>query len=146
MTNKTSLFTGNPTNAEKVAAFLSQAGVFYVAMTDGDQPKVRAFSWFTYQEDEDRVVFSTGSFKNVYRQMLKNPKVEIFTQVGMYFLRYDGIAKPLDDEKLREQVRHDSPGIAKIYRENGWELAPFCLENGHVEIRKSLDFVEEFDV
>lgn len=146
MANKKTIFEAGATGAQKVAAFLSKAGVFYLATTDGDQPKVRAFSWFKYLEDEDRIVFSTGSFKNAYKQMIANPKVEIFAQIGMYFLRYDGIARPLDDESLRAQVRHDSPGIAKIYKENGWELAPFCLENGHVEVRCSLDPVEEFDV
>lgn len=146
MQEKKTIFESDMTGAEKIAAFLSKAGVFYLGTTDGDQPKIRAFSWFDYQEDEDRVVFSTGSFKNVYKQMIANPKVEIFAQVGMYFLRYDGIVKPLDDEKLRAQVSHDSPGIAKIYKENGWELAPFCLENGHAEVRYSLDPVEEFDV
>ena len=146
MAKQKTIFDEGMTSAEKVAAFLSKAGVFYLGTTDKDQPKIRAFSWFDYQKDEDRVVFSTGSFKNVYKQMLANPKVEIFAMVGGYFLRYDGLAKPLDDEVIKEQVRHDSPGIAKTYKENGWELAPFCLEKGHVEVRYSLEPVEEFDV
>lgn len=146
MTHRKSIFTDDATGAQKVAAFLEKAGVFYVGTTDGDQPKIRAFSWFDYQEEDDRVVFSTGSFKNVYKQMLANPKVEIFAMVGGYFLRYDGTFKALDDENIKAQVRHDSPGIAKTYEEHGWELAPFYLENGHAEVRYSLDPVEEFDV
>lgn len=146
MANKKSIFEEGSTGAQKVAAFLSKAQVFYVGTVDGDQPRVRAFSWFDYQKKEDRVVFSTGNFKDAYKQMLASPKVEVFAQIGMYFMRYDGIAKPLDDEKLKAQVKHASPGITKIYEENGWEIAPFCLENGHVEVRYSLDPVEEFDV
>lgn len=78
--------------------------------------------------------------------MARNPKVEIFAQVGMRFLRYDGTAKLTQDEELTKQVRADSPGIAKIYDQNGWEFGQFYLENGHVEIRESLYPVEEFDV
>lgn len=146
MEKKTTIFEPGATGAQKAAAFLSKADVFYLGTTDGDQPKIRPFSWFTYVENQDRIVFSTGSFKNAYKQMLANPKVEIIARIGMYFMRYDGIAKPLDDEKLKAQVRHDSPGIAKIYKENGWEIAPFYLENGHAEVRYSLDLIEEFDV
>lgn len=134
------------TNTKKVARFLSQARVFYFATTEGDQPKVRPFSYSIYQEEEDRIVFSTGKFKNAYKQLLSNPKVEIFAQIGMKFLCYDGIAKPIEDDKLKEQVRIDSPGIAKIYDENGWETGMFYLEQGHAEIRESLYPVEEFDV
>lgn len=97
-------------------------------------------------EDEDRIVFSTGKFKNAYKQLLANPKVEIFAQIGMKFLRYDGIAKPIDDDKLKAQVRKDSPGIAKIYDQNGWKTGMFYLENGHAEIRESLYPIKEFDV
>ena len=82
MSKRHSIFSPDATGAQKVAAFLSKANVFYLATTDGDQPKVRAFSWFAYQEDEDRVVFSTGSFKNAYQQLLANPKVEIFAQIA----------------------------------------------------------------
>lgn len=146
MQNRKTIFESDASGAQKVAAFLAKAGVFYLATTDGDQPKMRAFSWFDYLEDKDLIVFSTGNFKNVYKQMQANPKVEIFAHIGMYFMRYDGTFKLLDDDKLRAQVRHDSPGIAKIYGENGWELEPFCIENGHVEVRCSLDPVEEFDV
>lgn len=134
------------TNTEKVAHFLSQASCFYFATTDGNQPKVRPFSWFTYLEDKDRIVFSTGKFKNAYKQLLANPQVEIFAQIGMKFLRYDGIATPIEDDKLKKQVRIDSPGIARIYDENGWETGMFYLENGHCEIRESLYPLEDFDI
>ena len=146
MANKQSIFSGDATGAEKVAAFLSKAGVFYLGTTDGDQPKIRAFSWFDYQADTNRLIFSTGGFKNVCKQMTANPKVEIFAHVGMYFLRLDGTVKFLDDDNIREQVKHDSPGIAKTYQEHGWQLQPFTIENGHVEVRYSLEPVEEFDV
>ncbi|MBQ4386094.1 MAG: pyridoxamine 5'-phosphate oxidase family protein [Prevotella sp.] len=143
---KKSLFPEGMMGAEKVAAFLSQARVFDVATSVDGQPKVRPFSYFIYNEQEDRIIFSTGKFKNVYKQLLANPKIEIFARVGMTFMRYDGIAKTFDDQKIVEKVWNDSPGIGKIYRENGWEGGLFYLENGHVEIRESLYPVEEFDV
>ena len=146
MTGRRSIFEEGATGAQKVAAFLNKAGTFYVGTTDGDPPRIRAFSWFHYLEEKDQIVFATGSFKDVFKQMQENPKVEIFALVGGYFMRYDGTFKFLDDESLRDQVKNDSPGMKKTYAENGWTFAPFCLENGHVEIRFSLEPVEEFDV
>ena len=46
----------------------------------------------------------------------------------MKFLRYDEIATPIEDDKLKKQVLIDSPGIAKIYDENSWETGMFYLE------------------
>lgn len=146
MPKRESIFEEGVTGAQKVAAFLSKAGVFYVGTTEENQPKIRAFSWYHYDEEKDQIVFSTGTFKNVFRQMQENPKIEIFALIGGYFMRYDGTFKYLDDDSIRKQVGQDSPGMKKTYQENGWTFAPFCLENGHVEIRYSLDPVEEFDV
>lgn len=146
MAKRKPIFEEGATGAQKVAAFLSKAGVFYLGTTDGDQPRIRALSWFDYLEDEDRVIFAIGTFKNVYKQMHENPKVEIFALVGGYFIRYDGSAVFFKDEERKQQVWRQSPGIGKIYRENGWDGEFFYLENAHAEVRYSLDPVEEFDV
>lgn len=132
-------------NAEKVACFLDKAGVFYFATTDGDQPRVRAYSYFIFKDD--KIYFATGAFKNVFRQLQENPKVEVFARIGMQFLRYDGMAKVVeDDAELQKQIRREATHMAGIYAENGWNFGFFTLENGHAEIRESLYPVEEFDV
>ncbi|MBR2560836.1 MAG: pyridoxamine 5'-phosphate oxidase family protein, partial [Eubacterium sp.] len=59
----------------KVNDFLSEAGTFFLATVDGDQPKVRPLG--LHFEMDGKVLFGIGDFKNVYRQLVKNPNTEI---------------------------------------------------------------------
>ena len=136
------------TNAEKTARYLATMGPFYVLTCDGDQPKGRAFSWFDFIDN--RIWFGTGTFKNVYKQLQANPKVEILAVKGLNFVRYDGVARfihkgeePFD--LLNAHVRRDSR-MPEVYDANGWESVFFTIEGGHVEVRHSLELVEEYDV
>lgn len=131
-------------NAEKVNEYLDKAKVFYFLTTDGDQPKGRPFGF--HMLVDDKVYFGCGTFKNVYKQLTKNPKVEVVATVGGEFLRYDGIAKTVKDDALLQKVREAMPDIMGLYDKNGWEMGLFYLENGHAEIRGILDLKEEFDV
>ena len=132
------------TNAEKVNAFLDQAKTFYFLTTDGDQPKGRPFGF--HMLVEDRLYFGCGTFKNVFRQLTANPKVEVLAVNGGEFLRYDGTVKVVRDDTLLEKVRQIMPQIMALYDKNGWEMGLFYLENGHAEIRGMMDLKEEFSV
>lgn len=131
-------------NAAKVNEFLDKAKVFYFLTTDGDQPKGRPFGF--HMLVGDKLYFGCGTFKNVWKQLVANPKVEVVATVGGEFIRYDGIVKIVQDDALLDKVREAMPGIMKTYDQNGWEMGLFYLENGHAEIRGALDLKEEFDV
>ncbi|MBQ9008756.1 MAG: pyridoxamine 5'-phosphate oxidase family protein [Clostridia bacterium] len=132
------------TNAEKVHAFLNEAKVFYFLTTDGDQPKGRPFGFQMLVDDV--LYFGCGTFKNVYKQIVANPKVEILAVKGGEFMRYDGQVKIVRSEALLSKVREIMPQIMEMYDKNGWEMGLFCLENGHVEIRGMMDLKEAFDL
>ena len=132
------------TNAEKINAFLDKAQVFYFLTTDGDQPKGRPFGFHLLTDD--RLYFGCGTFKNVFRQLTANPKVEVLALDGDEFLRYDGEAKVVKDDALLGKVRAAMPQIMALYDQNGWEMGLFYLENGHAEIRGLFDVKEAFDV
>ena len=131
-------------NAAKVNAFLDEAKVFYFLTTDGDQPKGRPFGFHLL--DGDRLYFGCGTFKNVFKQLSTNPKVEVLALKGSDFLRYDGTVKIVKDEALLDKVRAAMPQIMALYDKNGWEMGLFYLENGHAEIRGLFEVKEEFDV
>ena len=95
---------------------------------------------------DDRLYFGCGTFKNVFRQLTANPRVEVLALNGSEFLRYDGLAKVVRDDGLLAKVREAMPQIMALYDKNGWEMGLFYLENGHAEIRGMLDLKEEFDV
>ena len=131
-------------NAEKVHEFLNKAKTFYFLTTDGDQPRGRPFG---FQLLSDGVLyFGCGTFKNVFKQLTANPRVEVLALNGDEFLRYDGSAKVVKDEALLAKVREAMPQIMALYDRNGWEMGLFYLENGHAEIRGLFDVKEEFDV
>ena len=131
-------------NATKVNEFLDKAKLFYFLTTDGDQPKGRPFGFHLL--DGDKLYFGCGTFKNVFKQLTVNPRVEVLAVNGGEFLRYDGVATIVKDEALLEKVRAAMPQIMELYDKNGWEMGLFYLENGHAEIRGMLDLKEEFDV
>ncbi len=132
------------TNVEKVSAFLDKAKTFYFLTTDKDQPKGRPFGFHII--DDGKLYFGCGTFKNVFKQLLANPKVEILAVNGNEFLRYDGSVKIVKSNELLEKVRKAMPQIMSLYDKNGWEMGLFYLENGHAEIRGMMDLKEEFDV
>ncbi len=131
-------------NVEKVSKFLDDAKVFYFLTTDEGQPKGRPFGF--HMLEGDKLYFGCGTFKNVYKQLEKNPKVEVLATVGGEFMRYDGTVKIVKDDALLEKVRAAMPQIMAMYDKNGWEMGMFYLENGHAEIRGMMDLKEEFDV
>ncbi|MBR6119729.1 MAG: pyridoxamine 5'-phosphate oxidase family protein [Oscillospiraceae bacterium] len=131
-------------NAAKIHEFLNAAQTFFFLTTDGDQPKGRPFGFQMLVGD--RLYFGCGTFKNVFRQLSANPRVEVLALKGGEFLRYDGRAKVVKDEGLLAKVREAMPQIMALYDKNGWEMGLFYLEDGHAEIRGMLDLKEEFDV
>lgn len=133
------------TNAEKVHEYLNKAQTFYFLTTDGDRPKGRPFG---FQMLVDGVIyFGCGTFKNVFKQLTANPKVEVLALTGnAEFMRYDGKAKVVKSDALLAKVRQAMPEIMALYDKNGWEMGLFCLEDGHVEIRDLFKVKEEFDL
>ena len=131
-------------NVEKVNEFLDKAHIFYFLTTDGDQPRGRPFGLRIL--DGDRLYFGCGTFKNVFRQLTANPKVEVLALAGGEFMRYDGKAVVVKDPAVLDMVRRARPEIMEMYDKNGWEMGVFYLENGHAEIRDLMSLKEEFDV
>ena len=132
------------TGAEKVNQFLDEAKVFYFLTTEGDQPKGRPFGF--HMLVDGKLYFGCGTFKNVFKQLTANPKVEILAMKGDDFMRYDGEAVVVKDDALLAKVREAMPGIMAFYDKNGWEMGLFYLRNGQAEIRAMMDQKEAFEV
>ena len=62
---------------ESVVNFLKEAGTYYLATVDGDQPRVRPFG--TVNVFEGKLYIQTGKSKAVARQLKANHKAEICT-------------------------------------------------------------------
>lgn len=113
----------------KINDFLNEAGVFFLATEDGSQPKIRPLG--AHLDMDGKVLFGVGDFKEVYRQMQANHKVEIAAckQDG-HWLRYTGNAVFETDEKYAEAMLDASPDLRNIYNEKtGNKMAVFHLED-----------------
>jgi len=91
--------------------FTNENPVCFLATVDGDQPHVRALSfWFA---DETGFYFQTGNVKLFYHELKKNPKMEVcfYRHEGMAgpMLRVSGKVEFLDEIKLRKKVMSDRP-------------------------------------
>lgn len=113
----------------KINDFLTEAGVFFLATADGDQPKLRPLG--AHLEMDDKVIFGVGDFKNVYRQMVANPKVEIAAcKPDGHWLRYTGKVVFENDPKYAEAMLDAMPDLRNIYNEQtGNKMMAFHLED-----------------
>ena len=112
----------------KIKDFLNETKVFFLATTDGDQPKLRPLGAFI--EEDGKLIFGVGDFKNVYRQLTQNPLVEIAAcKPDGHWLRYTGRAVFETDQKYAEQMIK-AFDLGAIYNEKtGNKLMTFHLED-----------------
>jgi len=59
----------------EVYDYLKRCGTFFLATTEGDQPRVRAFGAVNIYED--KLYLITQKFKLISKQLGENPKIEI---------------------------------------------------------------------
>ena len=113
----------------KINDFLTEAGVFFLATVDGDQPKLRPLG--AHFEMDGKLLFGVGDFKDVYRQLQANPKTEIVAaKPDGHWLRYTGRAVFETDEKYAAALLEASPHLKNIYNEEtGHKMMMFHLED-----------------
>jgi uncharacterized pyridoxamine 5'-phosphate oxidase family protein len=87
---------------QEVYDFLKKAQTYYLATTEGDQPRVRPFG--TIDIFEGKLYIQTGRGKDVSKQIKANPKVEISALDGASgtWLRIQ--AKAIDDPRREPKV------------------------------------------
>lgn len=93
---------------------------FFLATCEDGQPRVRGM--MLYRADEEGILFHTGTSKDVYAQIIKNPKVEMCFndfKAGVQ-LRVAGELEAVDDNALKDEIAgHPTRGFVKAWRENG---------------------------
>jgi uncharacterized pyridoxamine 5'-phosphate oxidase family protein len=73
-----------------------------LATVEGDKPHVRAMG--TYRADEDGIIFSMQSPKDVYKQLVKNPETEICYWAEGTQIRVSGRMEEIKDAKIKEEI------------------------------------------
>ena len=101
------------TGIEKVCDFLKQAGTYYLATVEGDQPRVRPFG--TANLFEGKIYIQTGKSKDVSKQLNANPKAELCAFKGGVWLRV--AATLVNDDRLeaKKNMLENYPALQKMY-------------------------------
>lgn len=100
-------------NLEKVCQFLHDAGTYYLATVEGDQPRVRPFG--TILLYEDKLYLQTGKRKDVSKQLAENPKAEICAFMNGTWLRVSGKLVNDDRREVKVAMLEKYPGLKNMY-------------------------------
>lgn len=117
--------------------FLTEAGVFWLATTDGPQPKARPLG--LHLDMDGRLLFTVGDYKEVFRQLKANPLIEIVAiNAQNDWLRLTGTAveENADDEaRYQALCLAQAPYLAAEYNdETGHKMAFFHITEAHAAI------------
>lgn len=112
---------------ERACNFLKDAGTYYLATVEGDQPRVRPFG--TAHIFEGRLYIQTGKIKPVSRQLLANPKAEICAFHNGTWLRVAGELVEDDRVEARKSMLDAYPSLRKMYDENDGNTQVFYFKN-----------------
>ena len=98
---------------EKVVQFLKDAGTYYLATVDGDQPRVRPFG--TAHIFEGKLYIQTGKSKDVSKQLHTNPKAEICAFKDGKWLRVAGELVADDRREAKVSMLEAYPSLQSMY-------------------------------
>lgn len=117
----------------EVYEFLKNCGVYYLATTDGDQPRVRPFG--TIDLFENKLYIQTGKAKAVAEQMKANSKVEIsaMSQDGRW-IRIAAQAVLDDNIKAQEHMLDAYPNLKSMYKAGDGNTEVYYLKNASAQI------------
>jgi uncharacterized pyridoxamine 5'-phosphate oxidase family protein len=98
---------------KEVYEFLKKCGTYYLATIEGDQPRVRPFG--TVLIFENKLYIQTGKVKNVSKQMMKNPKIEICAFSGDRWVRVEAIIVEDDRIEPKKKMLDAYPQLKSMY-------------------------------
>ena len=99
---------------QEVYEFLKKCGTYYLATVEGDQPRVRPFG--TVDVFEGKLYIQTGKIKDVSKQMMANPKIEICAFTEGKWIRVAATAVEDDRVSARQHMLDAYPSLQGMYK------------------------------
>ena len=112
---------------QRVCDFLKEAGVYYLATVEGDQPRVRPFG--TAHIFEDKLYIQTGKVKPCARQVMENPKAEICAFHKGTWVRIACELVEDDRYEARKSMLDAYPTLRGMYNENDGNTLVLYMKN-----------------
>ena len=101
---------------KNVFDFLKEAGIYYLATVEGDQPRVRPFG--TILIYEDKLYIQTGKSKPVSKQLAANPKAELCAFKKGAWVRVSGELVNDDRIEVKKAMLDAYPDLRYMYNEH----------------------------
>lgn len=115
---------------QKVRDYLHECGTFYIATVEGDQPRVRPFG--VAEVYNGKLYIQTGKKKNVFKQMMANPKFEI-TAVKpseSEWIRISGKLVNDDSRDAKAYILDQNPSLKGMYSADDDNTAVLYITDG----------------
>ena len=118
---------------DRIYEFLKAAGTYYLATVENGEPRVRPFG--TVDVWNGKLTIQTGLKKDVAKQMLANPRVEIcaMTADGRW-IRVTADVRLVEDIDAAEHMLNAYPSLRAMYTPGDGNTAVFALESGRAVI------------
>lgn len=113
---------------DKILNFLKEAGTYYLATMDGDQPRVRPFG--TIEVFDGKLCIQTGKAKDCFKQIAKNPKVELCAFHNGVWVRVCGELQLDDRREAKKHMLDNYPSLRAMYSEDDDNTAVLCMAHG----------------
>lgn len=110
---------------ERVYAFLKEAGVFYLATIEKDQPHI--FPCSTIDLFEDNLYIHTGHNLDNYYHMKERPKIEICAIIGNNWIRITATAVESTSVAAEEHMLEAYPNLKSRYHAGDGNNVVMCL-------------------
>lgn len=125
---------------KKIYEFVKNCGTYYLATTDANKPRIRPFG--TIAVFEGKLYFFTDKTKNVARQILENPKVEICCMADSKWLRLEATAVEDDRTEARQHMLETFPFLTEQYSANDDRCQVFYLSSATATFLSFTDIVD----
>jgi len=112
---------------KEVIDFLKTAKTYYLATTEGDQPRVRPFG--TAHVYNGKLYIQTGKSKSCSQQMAVNPKVEICAFDDGHWIRIEAIAVNDDSVEAKQSMLDAYPMLKGRYSAEDDNTQVLYLDN-----------------
>ena len=110
---------------QEVYEFLKKCGTYYLATEEDGQPHVRPFG--TIDLFDGRLTIQTGNVKEVSRQMLRNPRVELCAFDGERWLRLAATAVEEPRLEAQKHMLDAYPSLQSMYQPGDGNTQIFAL-------------------
>ena len=117
---------------ERICQFLNEAGTYYLATVEGDQPRVRPFG--TALLYGGRLYIQTGKVKDVSKQIAANPKVELCAFKGGKWLRLAGVLENDEDRNAKVAMLEKMPSLKGMYSPDDGNMQMLYFKSGRATI------------